>query len=280
VVSASERLQSPEESSGSDPNSLAILEKASAIIAALSRMGAASAGELASIVAEPVSSTYRLLSSLVSLGWIEPALARGKYRLGVYLVQIGGELEDRVDVRQACQPELRKLRQNTKETTFLCYRRGDSAVCVERIGGRDVQALSMRIGDALPLTHGAAPLAILANLPREERELVLERATFSVGGAGQTVSRAEIDNKILRAREQGHSVSDEDVTPGIAALGAPVFNHRGELVGAVSLSGLRDRVLDPERRMAEAVRQAALASSRALGFRSAADEMAELGGER
>lgn len=57
------------------------------------------------------------------------------------------------------------------------------------------------------------------------------------------------------------------MTPGVGAIGAPVFNHRGELEGAISLSGLRDRVLDPATQNIELVLEAALDSSRALGYR-------------
>ena len=253
-----------------DVAGLAILEKARAIVMALADHRELSARDLAEAVQEPVSSTYRLLSTLTKLGWVEPGSKRGSYRLGIYAVRIGGLLEDRLDVRKACQPYLEGVRRITKETAFLCYRRGNVAVCVERIGGRDVQSHDMRLGDSLPLTHGAAPLAILAFLPEEEREAVIEQSSFDVGGSGRRVTADEVRTRIAFAREHGYSLSDGDVTPGIAALGAPIYNHRGELEGAVSLSGLRERVLDPERDMVGVVLAAARDSSRALGYQEAA----------
>ena len=71
---------------------------------------------------------------------------------------------------------------------------------------------------------------------------------------------------IDQVRRRGYAVSDGDVTPGIAALGAPVFNHRGDLVAAISVSGLRAQVLgDQERRNIELIRAGAQAVSKALG---------------
>jgi DNA-binding IclR family transcriptional regulator len=63
-------------------------------------------------------------------------------------------------------------------------------------------------------------------------------------------------------------VSDGDVTPGIASLGAPVFNHRGEVQGALSLSGLRGQVLNPAGvdDTIELLRLAAGKASAALGW--------------
>lgn len=249
-----------------DNSGMAILEKAGALVTALERVGEATAQELSELVGEPVSSTYRLVSTLMAVGWVEPGSRRGLYRLGLYVVRIGGMLEERLDVRRACLPALEEMRERTHQTSFLCFRRGDAAVCVERIGGRDVQSLGMRLGDAYPLYHGAAPLAILAFLPDEEREAVLDRAAADRETGGNVPSDAELRERIARTRRAGYAVSDEDVTTGIGAVGAPVYNHRGELEGAISLSGLRDRVLDPLEPSADAVLQAAAASSRALGY--------------
>ena len=38
-------------------------------------------------------------------------------------------------------------------------------------------------------------------------------------------------------------VSDNNVTPGIAAIGAPIFDHRGEVAASLSVSGLREGIL-------------------------------------
>ncbi|RZT66483.1 IclR family transcriptional regulator [Microcella alkaliphila] len=245
---------------------MAILEKSGAIIAALEDIGEATAQELADTVNEPVSSTYRLLASLSSIGWVDSKFRRGYFRLGVRFVRIGSRLEDRLSVRDACTAALVSLRRDTGATAFLCFRRGDAAVCVERLDGRDVRSLAMRLGDSLPLYRGAAPLAILAFLPEGEREAVLER--FAVRRRdgedvpGDKVLRDAID--LIRAR--GYSISDEDVTPGIGAVGAPVFNHRGELEGAISVSGLRNAIILGPPDVATLTVEAAADASRALGF--------------
>jgi DNA-binding IclR family transcriptional regulator len=54
--------------------------------------------------------------------------------------------------------------------------------------------------------------------------------------------RAELEE----TRRRGYSVSDEDVTPGIGAIGAPVLGSDGRALAAVSIGGLRSRVLPPQ----------------------------------
>ncbi|MGC5224986.1 IclR family transcriptional regulator [Micromonospora sp. DT81.3] len=250
-----------------DAGGMEILQKSGAIVSALEELGEATAQTLAARTDEPVSSTYRLLSSLREIGWVDPAPRRGYFRLGVRLVRIGSLLEDQVNVRDACKPALEELRRRTNATAFLCFLRSDTAVCVERLDGRDVHSLAMRLGDSLPLFRGAAPLAILAFVAESEREAILARLSDRRRNGEAIPSDASLREAIASTRSRGYSLSDEDVTPGIGAIGAPVFNHRGELEGAISVSGLRNQILSGQLPVPQLTMQAADDASRALGYR-------------
>lgn len=248
-----------------DAASMAILEKSGALITALERLGEASVAELAAAVDEPVSSTYRLVGALGDIGWVDKGSKRGLFRLGVRFVRVGSMLEDQLNVRDASKPAMQALRAATRATVFLCFPRGDAAVCVERLEGRDVQSLAMRLGDSLPLYRGAAPMAILAFLPDGEQAAVLDRLADRRAAGEPVPADSALRRGIRAARTAGYAVSDEDVTPGIGGLGAPVFNHRGELEGAISVSGLRGQILAPDAGIAALVVAAAREASRALG---------------
>jgi DNA-binding IclR family transcriptional regulator len=134
--------------------------------------------------------------------------------------------------------------------------------------------------DKLPvhpaLHHGAGPRAILAFLPVGEQHSVIEQFASDYHDPRWPAP----DHEALRANitadhDRGYSISDEDVTPGIASIGAPVFSHRGEVQGAVSVSGLRDPILDPALRVADLVRRTAREVSRALGYYPKGDGDAE-----
>ncbi len=67
-------------------------------------------------------------------------------------------------------------------------------------------------------------------------------------------------------------MSDGDVRLGIASIGAPVRDHTGAVVAAVSVGGLRPSILDDEAATAALVRTAADRSSRALGHEPGAGQ--------
>jgi DNA-binding IclR family transcriptional regulator len=77
-----------------------------------------------------------------------------------------------------------------------------------------------------------------------------------------TAKQVESDASLVRAR--GYSVSDEDVTIGVAALGVPLFNAAGSLRGALSVAGLRDDILPYQEQYAALLREAAREASARL----------------
>ncbi len=251
-----------------DSGGLELISKAGAVLDILEQHKEASAADLAAALGEPLSSVYRLLQSLTTTGWVDRGSRRGAYRLGLSLMTIGGLVEDHLDIREASLPSLRELVDATKVTSFLCVRRGPRAVCVERIEGYAVQSLAMLLGGSLPLYAGAASRALLAFLPVAEQSAILKDISQQLRDDPPRPDDKDIIADIARIRAAGYSVSDGDVTPGIASLGAPVFNHRGEVQGALSLSGLRGQVLNPAGvdDTIELLRIAAGKASAALGW--------------
>ena len=250
-----------------DTGGLELISKAGSVLDVLETSGPASAAELAVALGEPLSSVYRLMQSLTATGWVDRAAKRGPYRLGLTWMTVGGLLEDHLDIREACLPSLRSLVATTGATSFLCVRRGSRAVCLERVEGISVQSLAMQLGSSLPLYAGAAPRALLAHLSHAEREDALaETSVFREDPPRPTP--AAIRSDVTRTLAQGYTRSEGDVTTGVAALGMPVFNHRGEVEGAISVSGLTHQVLglDVAERNVGLLRAAAAASSAALGW--------------
>jgi len=246
---------------------LEILGKANAVVAALEARAELTAAQIAETVGEPVSSTYRLLQTLTAIGWVETGRRRGLFRLGIYFLRVGGRLEERLDVREASRVLLQELRRETGWTSFLFIQRRSRGVCVERFDGASVRSLAIQVGESLPLHHGAGPRAILAFLPVGEQHSVIEQfASDYHDPQWPAPDQDALRANITADHDRGYAISDEDVTPGIAAIGAPVFSHRGEVQGAVSVSGLRDPVLDPALRVADLVQRTAREVSRALGY--------------
>jgi DNA-binding IclR family transcriptional regulator len=202
------------------------------------------AAEIAELIGEPRSTVYRLLATLERLDWIEPGTRRGTFRLGLGLFRLGTAIAARFDEREAATTVLQRIHDETQETAFLCVRRGFDAVCIYLIEGLWVKSMALQLGTALPLHIGAAPRALLAFESEEFRVQYLKEAELRPFTARGLKAKRDYMASLQEIRELGYVVSDGDVVIGMAAIGAPVFDHEGRLRAAISFGGPRPSLLE------------------------------------
>lgn len=222
---------------------LSQLRKGVHLLDCLAILGEATPATLAERLDEPRSSVYRLLAGLKELDLVESGSRRGLVRLGFHLVRLGTAVVERFHERRFALPVMERLHEATGETVYLCVRRGFDAVCIERLDGRVVQSLALKIGGALPLHAGAAPRVLLAFEDPSQWAEYLRTAPVQRLTPSTPVTEDELFPVLRQTRQTGLSVSDQDVTIGIGAIGVPVLDYLGHVRAALSISGLRDSIL-------------------------------------
>lgn len=210
------------------------------------------------------TTTYRLLTTLEVAGWLERA-GDGAFRLTVRPFQIGSILMDSLDVRYEAPPVMRRLSVALDRTTYLTIPAGTHALCIERIDrGSAFRVMDLNVGGSQPLHLGAAPRALLAF---DEDALLpnLLQGGLEARTAHSIVTEHALRRDLAETRERGYSISDSDVTQGVAALGAPVFDINERPVAAVSIGGLSEEMMPPRPEHITALLQAAREVSTRLG---------------
>lgn len=209
---------------------------------------------------------YRILQTLMSDNIVEYGETNGSYRLGLRLLELGNSVLKRMDVREIALPYLNELTAITKQTSYLCVLHQDKALCVERVEGSHLQILMLKVGDIWPLYVGAAPRAMLAYLDDVKIEEIISNATDE----HTKLSEKKHNNYwqlIYDIREKGYSVSYEDVIPNVSSIGAPIFDHRGKVIAAISVSSTAPGSLyEKEKKISSLVVGAANKISKQLGW--------------
>jgi DNA-binding IclR family transcriptional regulator len=252
-------------------NPVRVLGKAARLLDLLADHGELTVQALADAADEPRSSVYRLLAGLREIELVEPGGRRGTYRLGLKLLRLSGAVTSRFDERSAALPAMERLHEQTEETVFLSVARGREAVCIERIDGRWVQSMALTLGGGLPLHIGAGPRTLLAFAGKAAWMEYLAGGALEPRTPRSLTDPDDLISDLEATRRRGYAISDEDVVVGMAALGAPIFDYRGELRAAISFSGPKPSVLgEREKANVRAIRVAARDISRGLGFDSRA----------
>jgi DNA-binding IclR family transcriptional regulator len=244
--------------------SIKVVERAGRILDVLKDRETVTVGELVSNLGDNRTTIVRLCEVLVGLGLLERAEElRAAYRLGPEMLYLGGLYRQRSRLRTSALPVLSKMAAATEDTAYLIAPARETGVCLARaVGNFHVISVLLEEGAALPYDRGGGSIAILAFLPEADREYV-----FGLLGAQR---RAELEPRLAEIRRQGSYLSRSEFIVETAALGAPVFNESGAVIGAVSVGGVLPRFAEDRLPMlTSVVVQAAYEVSRAMGFQGA-----------
>jgi DNA-binding IclR family transcriptional regulator len=215
------------------------------------------------------ATAYRLLSTLEERGFVRRPPDSRKYSLGVKVFELGYYFQSQMEARRTGLPYLKEMVESTNESGFLCIQEGDEALCVDRVESqREVNIFSLRVGGKQPLHCGGAPRALLVGWEDTELSEYAMRTGLPTFTSHTINSVDQLLKDVHRTRQQGYVVSMNDVVMGIAAVGAPVYDHTGRVVASISLSGLSTRY-GPEHisELGQVVLDAAKRFSHELGFR-------------
>ena len=211
------------------------------------------------------STVSRLLATLEEGGLVEQSPETGRFRLGVELICLAGLVMTYRDMRQAAGPYLRQLAETTRETVNLAIMDSGQVVNIELVPSPHVVKDLGWVGRRTDMHCTSTGKVLLAHLPKEEieRHLAAELPAFT---DATITDPTRLRQELPKIREQGYGVAQEELEQGLNAVAAPIKDHGGTVIAAVSVSGPSYRVSPlrfPE--LAEAVTQVAKKISRELG---------------
>lgn len=182
------------------------------------------------------STVHRFLMVLEHHRMIERT-SRGKFRLGLRLLEYSTHVLDQHDLRETAEPHLRRLVSEVEETAHLCVMDQDQIVYLNKIEpSRSIRMIS-RIGSTSPMYCTAAGRAMLAayspDLVRKKLERVVPRQFTP-----KTIStHEELIKEIERTRRRGFGIDDGEREEGVRCLGVAILTPDGQPAAAISVSG-------------------------------------------
>lgn len=189
------------------------------------------------------STILRLLESLLDAGYVI-RVEEAKYALGPAVLQLGMSYERTNPLKHYIFPIFERLIAADAESPSFHVRQTETErLCLFRMNSNHSTLDRVREGDRLPIDRGAAGKVLIA-----------------FGSTSQ--SGAEFD----QIRESGVALSLGERDKLCAGMAAPVFAGRNRFIGALSLSGPRERFTpDDVARMTPLLTSAASELSIGLG---------------
>jgi DNA-binding IclR family transcriptional regulator len=188
-----------------------------------------------------------LLQSLVALRYAEQLAAGGGYRLGRRLVQLGRQVEARLDIVDLARPALIRLCQQTGEAVNLTVPAAGAMVVVESLSGDIVLKETPLKGRDLPLHGSASGKCFLAFTPLPMRAAFLEALPLTRLARRTIGDLKRLEEDLARIRQQGYATEDDEYTPDTFAIAVPILGAGGGIQATLSIHGPAERLTQRRR---------------------------------
>ncbi|MFE3448983.1 IclR family transcriptional regulator [Nonomuraea sp. NPDC059194] len=248
--------------------SIAAVERAMDVLLLFGRSSRPDLGvtEIATELDLTKAAVHRILTALRSRELIALDPVSRRYSLGHAAIALGRAYLARTDLRAMAGPELRRLSARAGETATLSVRRGDTRLYVDQVVPDQELRMEVSLGIPYPLHAGSSSKAILAFLREEEVEGYLVRHKLDALTAKTITDPDKLRAELAAIRKKGYATSLGERQEGAASVAAPVLDHDGLVIAAVSVSGPSARFKPHMQGLAPAVVEAASRLSAQLGY--------------
>lgn len=214
------------------------LARAFAILEAVARhRDGIGLAELSKLVGLHNSTTFHLVKTMVSLGYIRQERDSKRYRVGRPLFALAASALDEIEMVNVATPVLEGLSCATGETSHFAVRMGDAVVVIARTSGPGAFQLTDRVGVVRPAHCTALGKIILASLRDDQLKRFLERVELKPWTEKSITQIPALLREIAEVKRSGVAMDDGEFNAEVRCLAVPVADFAGHTVGALGISG-------------------------------------------
>lgn len=225
--------------------------------------GSIGLAELAKELGLTRSTTHRLAAALVERRYLTLTPREG-YSLGPKLLELGFLAQRQRDLFRVARPHLEALSALTEDTVHMGVMDNDKALYLDKLPGRRRIEISSRVGDRQPVTSTGLGKALILDEDEERWRELFQRETR---GKASAEALREWLGRMRGYAAEGHAFDLEENEDRIRCVAAPIRDVTGRIVGAISVSGAAQYMVDERMNaLAADVKASAEAVSRDMGW--------------
>jgi IclR family transcriptional regulator, acetate operon repressor len=201
--------------------------------------------EIANACSLPAATCHRLLAALAEDDLVQRDPLTRRYSVGPGLVQLAG-MVTQIGRGASIEAGMTALRDRWRECFFLASIVDDAIICVRSLPTVDANRMTVTVPLGQPMTPNVAGSgkAILAYVSPDERARLIEAG----GGMARFTEKSIVDaedfeSEMVRIRERGYAICDEESEIGAATVAVPIVLPEGNVKSALGSIGPRDRIV-------------------------------------
>jgi len=198
--------------------------------------------EIANEIDKSKSSVHSHLDTLYELGYVTKV--DNEYEIGLRFLEHGVYARQQRPLYEVAKPELEKLADETGELVNLLVEERGKGIYLARMSGENAVSVDVQTGTQVHLHGTALGKAILAYLPEEELDWILDRHGMPQLTETTITEKDELEAELEKVRDRGVAFDDEERLVGMQCVAVPVLDRESYPVGSLSIAV-------PTRRMAD-----------------------------
>lgn len=215
-------------------------EKLFAIVEALRERDGARVTELADDLDMPKSTVHRHLRTLEELEYV---MKTGDiYHVGAKFLHVGSAVRNRDEAYVRIKPKVKELAAQTQERAQFMIEEHGYMVYVHREFGEQAVRTNTQLGKQMPIHATSGGKAILAEMPDERVEAIVERHGLPEITENTITDEEALYDELRRIEEDGVSYNDQEYIDGLRAVSVPILRPDGQVLGAIGISGPSHRL--------------------------------------
>jgi DNA-binding IclR family transcriptional regulator len=167
-----------------------------------------------------------------------------EYSLSYKFLDIGDRLRSQNQLYQISRPELRSLADETGELVNLLIEQNGKGVYLLQMQGENAVDLTMNLGTRTHLHATALGKSILAHLPEDRVDEIIEHFGLPQITENTVTERTELAEQLEQIRNQDYALDDGERLAGLRCVATPITTDEGFPVGAISVSAPETRVTE------------------------------------
>lgn len=191
----------------------------------------------------PKPTAYRLLSTLESCGIlykVKETPHDSRYGLGLKLLELGTLVSERLELREIALPYMETLASKLNEVVHLVIKNQDEATYIEKVNSMRALSLHTKVGRSMPLYIGSGPKMLLAFLPMNEVERIIQGpALFTL--SNHLIDKDSLREELVAIRENYYAISISEQDADTTGVSFPIFAYENKVVASLAVSGLSSR---------------------------------------
>lgn len=215
-------------------------EKLFAIIEELRERDGARVTELADDLDIPKSTVHRHLRTLEELEYVMKT--GDTYHVGAKFLHVGSAVRNREEAYVRIKSKVKELAAQTQERSQFMIEEHGYMVYVHREFGERAVRTNTQLGKQMPIHATSGGKAILAEMPDERVEAIVERRGLPEITEHTITDEETLYDELRQIREDGVSYNDQEYIEGLRAVSVPILRPDGQVVGAIGISGPSHRL--------------------------------------